>query len=218
MRKLFMLLVCAVVIISFVGIGICADTNQPKEVKMSIIDKMKKSYASFRNRNKAKEAQKAVLPSAKKVPVKPKEALPKPIKKEYTKAEMIADIRDDIGTHDEILGSIPGIRAEKDEKGGVSYIYNDVRLEDMSKEDLLPLFQKVRQFAIKLGTERIQRQLETVRRVQAASGIARGGVATPPRPPASPQIPRASSTPPAPPSSLSAPRTPSLPPSAPQRR
>lgn len=219
MKKIFMLLVCAAAVIAFAGAGICADTNKSKDSKMSMIDKMKKAYSDFRNKGKAKKYQAASPSIAKKEPLKAKEIPPPaPAKKEFTKEEMLEDIKDDLEAHEEIIVSISGLKAEKDNEDKVIYTFNNVKIEEMSGEDLQPLFKKVRQFAIKLNTERIQRQMETVERAQVVGNVARGGATTPSKPPTPPQTPKISSVPSGPPSPPSPPRTFSSPPSASQRR
>lgn len=142
-----------------------------------------------------------------KAPDKPKIAAPKadtpnakPSKKEMTRDEMLAELKDSFDEADELFNMIHGLKAETDKNGKVYYMIGGVKLEDMENEDLSNLLIKVRQVLVKIRTERIQNQLETVERIHNLQRVV-----VPSQAPAAPATPR------------SAPRTPQAPPSPPRR-
>ncbi|MBI5123824.1 MAG: hypothetical protein HZA72_00205 [Candidatus Omnitrophica bacterium] len=150
-----------------------------------------------------------VMPSfceANKAPAKkakPEIAAAKAPEKEMTKEEMVNEIKDILTEEDEILGLIQGLKSQKDPAGKVSYSYNGVGLENISKDELSSLLSRARQMATKLRTERIQNQMEAVRQVDRLKAVsaphATALPASPPRPPGAPsQPPSAPRTPPPP--------------------
>lgn len=121
--------------------------------------------------------------------------------KEMTKENMLAELKADLADNDELFDVIPGLSAGAGQKGSAVYTYKGIALDELSKEDMAKLFGTVRQALTKIRTDRIQRQLETIRQIEKLQ-----------KAPAPPQPPRVPTTPP------SAPRTPPLPPSGSQRR
>ncbi|MCX5666546.1 MAG: hypothetical protein NT036_05895 [Candidatus Omnitrophica bacterium] len=197
-----------VILVAAIYLMIAAGFVSAQEAKkVGMLERIKKSYNDFRNRGQ----QKPQVLKKESLPIKPIER-PKAIvpKKELTKEEKLAEFKEDLAVNEEVFDMVPGLKAEKDPDGKALYTFNGMKLEDLSKEDLDGIFSKAGQVMVRLRTERIQRQLDTVNRAQALQ-----------RPAAAPQLPRipaqAQSTriPSAPPS---APRPPSLPPAVPQRR
>ena len=113
---------------------------------------------------------------------------------------------------EEILSFIPGLKKEKDAEGKVFYAYQGVKLSDMDRKELDKLFNKVQQEAVRIRTEKLNRQLESIRQAEQATRAAQQAArtATPP-----PQPPKAPAPPPATPQ---IPKTPPPPPPAPPRR
>ncbi len=134
----------------------------------------------------------------------PPKALRNIEKEEMTRDEMFADLKESIEEDDEIFDMVPELKAEKDKDGKFYYTFKGIRLEKLSKEDLDKLLARVNQVLVKLRTDRIQNQLETVKRVQNIQRMS-----------ASPQVQQPPRTPSQGPS---APRTPSAPPASPSRR
>ena len=135
----------------------------------------------------------------------------KQVKKELTRDEMLVELKDDLAdSSDELFEVMPFIKAEKGADGKFTYTCQGVKLDDLSEEELKSLFLKVRQANTKLRTERIQHQLETVRRAQElANSVA---TSKPQMPAAVPQPPRVPQTP------APAPKPPSPPPEPPSTR
>ncbi len=121
--------------------------------------------------------------------------------KEVTKEEMLSELREDLADNDELFDAVPGLKASAGQNGNAVYTYKDIVLDELSKEDLTKLYSRVNQALVKIRTDRIQRQLETIRQVERFQ-----------RPANPPQPPRIPVAPP------SAPRTLQSPPPAPQRR
>ncbi|MDP3790641.1 MAG: hypothetical protein Q8R38_01170 [Candidatus Omnitrophota bacterium] len=210
MRKmLFFAAAMIIVSVLFLDMAKCEEKKQSGQApeRMSVLDRIKKSYNDFRNRGQVKKAS---------VPVPAPIAKKEEKKKPATKEELLQDIKDDLKTQEEILEAMPSLKAEKDSEGKVFYAFNGVKIDDMSKEELEQLFSKVGQLAVKFRTERIQRQLDTVRQANQG-GPGRVPVAAPSAPqslraPTLPAPPRASAPPPAPP------RASAPPPAPPSRR
>ena len=130
--------------------------------------------------------------------------------KEVTKEELLAELKEGLAGNEDLFDMIPGLKVEKDAAGKVFYTFKGAKLEDLPKDDLNGLFAKSHQAIVRVRTERIQRQLETVANTQRTQNMAASS--QPPRMSASaPSLPGISSRP-------SVPRTPSLPPAMPQRR
>lgn len=193
--------------------------------KVSILQKMKNAYNNFRNKQQAKPQAAKVEPKA----VSPRLELPQavaakdmPKDKEVTREEMLAELKEDLSDNDEVLDVIPELRSISGQGGNAMHTYKNTPLDDLSKEDMADLYGRVRQALVKIRTDRVQKQLETIRQVNRLQGITTppktpSSLATPssaPRTPAIPvsQPPRISTVPP------SATRAPSTPPAAPQRR
>jgi len=192
-RIVFGMLGLAMAVI-FAGIGLCADNFQLKE-----------------------DLKKAQTPPKLETPAVPKDAQPKPAGiANMSKNEIITDIKDALGSEDEILNATPGLKAERDSKGNTFYTYNGTKIEDLGKDQLDTLAAKVHQARTRLNTERIERQLETARRIERINAMQTPR--TPISSPASvPQPPRLPVGAPLAPRAPSVPRAPSAPPSPPRK-
>ncbi len=230
MKSLFVGITCAVTVVAFAGLGLCIEAPQTGQApkKAGVIEKIKKAYSDFKDRDKKKEvAKEADKPKvAQPKAVQPEETQPKEVQPrtvmytEMTKEEMLSEIKDDLETLDEILDGMPALKAEKGKDGKIFYTYNGVKLDEMGKEELGGLFTKVSQSATRFRTERIERQLETGRRTQRLTEKAApvtpvtpsgpASVSIPPSPPSVPKLPSQPAQP-----SIAKPQ--SLPPSAPSR-
>lgn len=134
-------------------------------------------------------------------------------KKDMTREEMVLELKEELKYNEELFDLFPDMKSKKGDDGNVYFTFKGVKIEDMPKEDIDNLLTKVRQALTKIKTDRIERQLEIVRRVERLNRAA--APLQSPRAPAAP--PSAPSVPSAPPSSQSAPRAASPPPSPPRR-
>ena len=106
-----------------------------------------------------------------------------------TKEGMIAELKEGLADTKDVLGMIPELKTAIDRDGKVVYIYGGAALEDLSREDMVKLLSRVRQALVKIRTDRIQRQLETTRRVERLQSAT--DVQQPPRVPrAAPSVPK----------------------------
>ena len=118
-------------------------------------------------------------------------------KKEMTKDEVLAKLKNDLSKNREVFNMLPDLNAEKDKDGNVSYTFRGVRLDDLAKEDLDNLSKRVRRILVRIRTDRIQHQLDSIRQAQRLQNV------TVPYPPPSvpvnpPSPPRAPAPPPPP--------------------
>jgi hypothetical protein len=88
------------------------------------------------------------------------------VKSELTKPEMIERIQKNLDSFNEIVGLVPGLKKETDAKGKVSYTYQGSKLEDLSKEQLAKVYSRVNNEAVRLRTDRLNKQLATIRRAE----------------------------------------------------
>ena len=209
MRKLCLAVVIMLVSSCFIGSSFAADKVEGKKW-------------NFFNREPAKTTP-AKAPAAKAVAVKaPVAPAARPVAKaeesvtkviNMTKEEMVADIVDALESEEDIVDVVKGLKMEKTKSGKIVYTFEGVNIENLDKDKLESLLNKVRQQKVRLHTENINRQLDTVRRIQDLNNptgvtVPRvvTGPAMPPRIPSAPpsgsvapQAPRAPSAPPAPP-------------------
>lgn len=146
-------------------------------------------------------------------------AVPKvapPAKKTYTKEEMIAHIKETLDHEEEILNFIPGLKKATTEKGESLYTFEGAKLEELNNEKFDKLFSRVNQEATRIRTDRLNRQLETIRRAQQITSAAGGPARVPAPPPQPPRVYSAPNIPHTPPSVPQPPRVPAPPP-APRR-
>ncbi len=144
-------------------------------------------------------------------PAKPKAAEKPAPKKELTKPDIIEHIKGSLDHFDEILNFVPGLQKYTDAAGKATYKYQDKPLEDLDKDQLMKLYFRVSNEAVRLRTDRVNKQLETIRRSEQASRRA----AMPARPPTAYIPPK---LPPAHPSAVTRPPKIPAPPPAPPKR
>ena len=138
----------------------------------------------FSAENEPKPAQavsEAKAASQKKEAVKPKQ--------EFTKEYFIEHIKGTLSHMEEIMNFVQGLKKETDKAGNVTYTYNGTKLGDLDKEQLSKLYGRINNEAVRIRTERLNRQLESIRQAERASRVARQTArqivvpAPPPRPP-----------------------------------
>jgi len=124
---------------------------------------------------------------------------PSKIRKEP--AQMISEIKGMLNDYVEILPRIPGLKAEKDKAGNISYTYNGIKLEDLDTETLEKLQGRMRNEVSMVKIDRTNRLTKQLKDIRDTAKIPRtnagAGVYTPqripniPKPlPRPPQIPR----------------------------
>lgn len=183
------------------------------EEKQSIFKKLIDfKNKTFTKKDAATPAKVETKPGSPAPVVTPKAALPK---KTYTKEEMIVDVKETLDDEEELLNFIPGLKKATTEKGESLYTYEGMKLEELDQEKLRKIFTRVRQEATRIRTDRLSRQLETIRRTQQLTAVAAGGA--PKMPVAPPAPPRILSAPNVPSAPASVPRPPSPPPAPPRR-
>lgn len=112
-------------------------------------------------------------------------------KEEMTKEQMLVELKDDLSDMEEIFDTVPGLKSEMDAAGSPAFFFQGVNLDSLSEKDLGDLYGKVRQAAVKIRTDRIQRQLDMAKQTQRLQGAV-----TPPQPPRTPPSPPKAPTPP----------------------
>jgi len=120
------------------------------------------------------------------------------------KEDIISDIYDDLDTWgEEISMRMPMIIRKVDDKGEIMYLYKKpsgevVHFEELNEEELLKIFNRVSHEATIMRTEHIQRQIETVRRLDHIRRMNEQakGVRTAPKTPRTPPEPPKTYTPP----------------------
>ena len=116
-------------------------------------------------------------------------------RKEFTKEEYIAHIKGNLGRIESLIKSIPGLKKDIDPAGNAIYTYQGKRLEDLDKEQLTKLYVRVSSEATRIRTERLNKQLESMRiseqlavqnrRITPVPGVP----VVPPQPPSTPAQP-----------------------------
>ena len=226
-----------VAVIAVLSLNIFSGEGFGKDEDPGISQKVKTSYSNLKAQQQDQKpvpVQKAAITNAGAVKAEPAK-IETPVgeiekkgtmKKDMTKEEILAGLKDDLADPDDLMAVMPELKVGADQNGKIIQTYKGVALDKLSKEDLSSLYIRVRQNLTRMRTERIERQLETVRRIERLQGVA-----TPPQPPrvpsaplSAPGAPSIQRVPSAPSSSPSAPRAqlaPSSPPSipsAPSRR
>lgn len=98
-----------------------------------------------------------------------KEEAPKASIKEWTKEEMLKDINQTLQSEREVLNYIPELKMSKEG----AFTYQGVPLESLDKEKLEKVFARVRQQALLIRTNRMNRQMESIRQIQRTQNINR---------------------------------------------
>jgi hypothetical protein len=115
--------------------------------------------------------------------------------KEPTREELAESLKGMLENNGEIVNLIPELKARKDADGNVSYVYRGTSLEKLDDKTFRKLYQKTQSEAARIRTERLNRQLESIRQAQAAANAAHQAsrtprvVTPPPQPPRVPQPP-----------------------------
>lgn len=128
-----------------------------------------------------------------------------------TDEDIIGRLVKAVDRREEILNFVPGLVKERGGDGKIFYSYNGVKIDELDRASLEKLYVRVRQEAVRINTERLNKQVETINRAGALSGVGRQ----------TSQIPRApvvTSTPPrlpTVPTAQSLPQTPKGPPATP---
>ncbi len=126
--------------------------------------------------------------------------------------EIVGDIKSALDEYEEISNFVPGLKKITDRAGKASYTFAGIKIEALDRVRLEKLYLRVHQEMTRLHTENINRQLDTVRRVQRAGNKAGGGaprsVVTPPAAPRVPSAPPSIHTVPRPPRPPAAPTPP----------
>ena len=141
-------------------------------------------------------------------------------KRQLTKEELAKHIKDLLDNRDDVLSAVREIKKETDPDGKVSYLYGGAKLEDMNRDDLQKLLNKINGEMGRINSERLQKQLEVIRQADQASRSAQQGsrqVNIPRLPPQPPAVYMPPMLPPAPPNVIQPPKTPTPPPTPPRR-
>ena len=160
---------------------------------------------------KNKFQKKEVVAAGKTASVKEakKAEAPRKERKDMTKDELAADITKNLGREESILNLVPGLEKKSGSEGKEYYTYQGTRFEDLDKDTLDKIFGRVRNEALRLRTDKLNRQIETVRR----AGAMAAAVPQTPRMP----VPPAVNIPPQTPKSVQPPSKPPAPPAPPRR-
>lgn len=141
-----------------------------------------------------------------------------------SKDDMVKEIIETVEDETEILDYIPQVIREKQPDESFRYLFRSdtktVPLDQVAPDTLRKLLTMVHQTATRIRTERITRQLETIRQTQRVLTAPPVAPAPPPAAPPSVAVPRNQPVqpPPAPPTQSSVPRTPPSPVPQPPRR
>lgn len=187
------------------------------EQKEGFLQKMRKKISNLTNKTDTTPTKKPATPAANRPMAKVEK------KVEMTKEQLLVRIKSDLKDEKDILNSIPELKSTG-EKENATYTYSGTRLEDLDKDKLQTVFNRIQGEALRIRTDHINKQLETIRQANQANIAAQqanraqniGATPVPqppkqpmppqariPQPPSSPtqqtQVPKAPPTPPAPP-------------------
>jgi hypothetical protein len=123
-----------------------------------------------------------------------------------------SDVKAILDSEETIISFIPDLKKASDKDGNAYYTYQGARLEDLDKEKLKTVYSNVAREKSRIQSDRVRRQLETVRQAQTA-----GQQKLPPALPPSVNIPKIPKpyTAPAP---QRIPSTPKIPPAPPIKK
>ena len=165
MKKYIILMVAM-----FIGVNAyaadTADTSQAKAPTQGAAAPAAATVAKPAATAPTTAAPAAVMPAPAATAAQPAAAAPQ---KKLTKAEMIARINEILKNRPNIVPSIQGLEAVKQENGAVSYLYNKKKLEDLDEDTLLKLLSIINQ---QVSIENIQqfdrqqRQLKNLQQIQ----------------------------------------------------
>lgn len=140
-----------------------------------------------------------------KAPAAPVKEVVKEIKK-LTRSEILADLKDDLASEDEIFNYVRGLGKAKGPDGKETFTFKkgdkDLPIDELDEDTLRKLSASVNQIVTKLRTDRIQDQLETIRQAQKIQSVTRAPVAPastnrqtlPKTPPSVPSVPKVPTT------------------------
>ena len=156
--------------------------------------------------SKTAETSVAKETAAKKVTTEntlPKEKTPVKTVKDMTKDELVGSIKDTLDREASIMTFMPEIKKVKDPAGKFFYTYQGAKLDSLDRDKLEQIFGRVHAEAARIRTDRLNRDMANLKRVQSASSA--GGVRglntpqlphiqtpntyTPPRPTNIPKLP-----------------------------
>ncbi|MDD3905440.1 MAG: hypothetical protein PHS46_02790 [Candidatus Omnitrophica bacterium] len=86
--------------------------------------------------------------------------------KELTKAEKLDRVNESLNNFAEIMNFIPDLKKEVDSNGKASYTFQGKKLENLDDETLGKLFGRVRNEASRIRTERVNKQLNFIRKME----------------------------------------------------
>lgn len=86
--------------------------------------------------------------------------------KELTKAEKLERVNESLNNFAEIMNFIPDLKKEVDSNGKASYTFQGKKLENLDDETLGKLFGRVRNEASRIRTERVNKQLNFIRKME----------------------------------------------------
>lgn len=156
-------------------------------------------------------ARPATVPAAPAV-AKPAATKPATVQKsvgDMTQEELLSAMKKTLDSNKDILNNIPEIKKERAPDGKEYYTYKGMSIDALDKDTLRKVIVRVRNENIRLRTERINRQLDNIKKSGPVGGGAHMGI--PPTVKLPPQTPRVIVTPPMPP------KVPKVPPTPPKR-
>lgn len=85
-------------------------------------------------------------------------------KKEMTREDMVARVREMCQYHPDMIPTIPGL-AVKEVDGKKTYEFNGKKLEDLDKETITNLFGEANRFVSFKNTQRFEQQMKTIKQI-----------------------------------------------------
>lgn len=148
---------------------------------------------------------------------KPAPTAPKSIDK-MTREEIAERIAKVLDRREEVISFVQDLKKEKDPEGNVFYTFRGVKISDLERGLLEKVYIRVRNEAVRINTERVNKQIESINRANQLSRMLK-------QPPLVPSVPRVVMAPPNPPvlppivqQTPQIPKNPPAPPPAPPRR
>jgi len=178
----------------------------------------------LKNRFKAKEDVAAQAIKKEQAAVKPAPMIAKPAAEapksvdKMTKEEIADRIAKALDRREEVLNFVQDLKKEKGPDGNVFYTFQGVKITDLDRGLLEKLYVRVRQEVVRINTERLTKQIESINRANQLSRVAQ----QPPQVPSVPRVitapPRLPALPPVVQQTPQIPKNPPTPPPAPPRR
>ncbi|MDO8525584.1 MAG: hypothetical protein Q7S07_03760 [Candidatus Omnitrophota bacterium] len=117
--------------------------------------------------------------------------------KELTKREMVDRINSNLDSFPEILNFVPGLKKETGPAGKITYTYHGKNIGALEAEQLSGIYSRVNNESVRLRTDRINRQLDNIRRIDEINRQNRQLIRTPKIPTPPPRLPKIPRIPPA---------------------